>query len=441
MHSSMNRGISVKIVLVSALVLVLLLPLTRIRALVAERHDTQKEAQANVQESWGGPQTLIGPMLNVPSSTTADVANLTVHHVLPDSLVVNCRLETELRTKGLFQIPVYRAHLQIEGSFAAKDLAAFAEHGSDDLDWSQGYLSLYLDQARTLQPTIELRIADREATIEPPRHVSPFTKDALESPVDLSDLRMEDIRFSLVFDLHASESIHIAPIARSTQIEMTSNWNAPFFSGTQLPDSHTIDDDGFSARWRVGHYGRQYPSFWTGPKVTRAQIEENTCGVKLYVESSIYQISERSVKYAILFIVLTFFGFFLFELLAHLAIHPIQYGMVGIGLCLFYLLLLALGEHFPFGVAYFISTLAEIALVSCYAKSVLKSGGRAFIMAAILAAIYGYLWIVIIAVDYALLMGALALFGALALLMYLTRHIDWYALTQINSQPPPVPEP
>jgi inner membrane protein len=135
----------------------------------------------------------------------------------------------------------------------------------------------------------------------------------------------------------------------------------------------------------------------------------------------------------VLFFVLVFAVFFLFEILSKLKIHPLQYSLVGAALCLFYLGLLSLSEFIAFGFAYLAAAGATTALIWFYCGAVLKSGRRTLIVVGLLAAIYGFLYIALQLQDYSLLFGTAGLFAVLAAVFYVTRNIDWYGRDQIDS--------
>jgi inner membrane protein len=142
----------------------------------------------------------------------------------------------------------------------------------------------------------------------------------------------------------------------------------------------------------------------------------------------IYQKSYRAVHYGYLFVALTFALFFLYEVLAGLRVHPVQYGLVGIALTAFYVLLIALAEHIAFGWAYLAAASACVLLIGVYVRCVLGGLGRAQAMTSLMSALYASLYLVLGSEDYALLMGALLLFAVLAAFMLATRNLDWYAL-------------
>ena len=159
-------------------------------------------------------------------------------------------------------------------------------------------------------------------------------------------------------------------------------------------------------------------------------------GVELYTPADVYQQNERSGKYGILMIALVFVALFLFENIARVTLHPVQYLLIGLALALFYLLLLALSEHLGFAIAYLIAAVAAIALVAGYARAVLSSWRRAAAVALLQGAAYGVFFVLVRSEDVALLLGSLTLFAALALVMYLTRRMDWSAVASGRSPQP-----
>ena len=234
--------------------------------------------------------------------------------------------------------------------------------------------------------------------------------------------------FNFNVKLKGSEYINFVPVGKVTDIELSSDWNNPSFDGPFLPDSREIDDDGFTAHWNVLHLNRNYPQAWIG---AQHKVKDSAFGVNLLIPVDSYQKSERSIKYAILFIGLTFLVFFFIEIINKKRVHPIQYILVGLALCLFYTLLLSISEHTSFNIAYGISTLLTIGLISTYTKTVLKSNALTGLMGGILIILYLFIFIIIQLQDYALLMGSIGLFIILGLVMYFSRKIDWY---QINNE-------
>jgi inner membrane protein len=144
----------------------------------------------------------------------------------------------------------------------------------------------------------------------------------------------------------------------------------------------------------------------------------------------LYQLVDRALKYAIMFIGLTFVTYFLMEIVAKVRLHPLQYLLVGLANSLFYLLLLSLSEHIGFDKAYLLSAAASAALIIGYSAAVLVTKLRAVIMSAVLAGLYGFLYLTLMAESLALLAGSIGLWCVLGAIMFLTRKIDWYTTTE-----------
>ena len=143
---------------------------------------------------------------------------------------------------------------------------------------------------------------------------------------------------------------------------------------------------------------------------------------------NIYTQADRASKYGLLFVLLTFVGFFMFELIKQLPIHPIQYGLVGLAIAIFFLLLVSLSEHVEFALAYLVSSVACIGLLGVYLSAVLRSARRGAGFAAMLGLLYATLYGLLVSEDNALVLGAGLLFVILATIMLVTRKVDWYQL-------------
>jgi inner membrane protein len=213
---------------------------------------------------------------------------------------------------------------------------------------------------------------------------------------------------------------------------MSSKWRSPSFTGNFLPEKREITSDGFRAEWSVSQLNRNFPQSWSGETYA---IDNSAFGVKLYSPVDQYQKVTRAVKYAILFIVLTFMAFFLTEIFTGVLIHPIQYTLIGLAIILFYVILLSLSEHIPFLSSYAIASAGVIFLISAYAKSVLKGKRSAVIIGTILLGLYLFLYVTLQLEDFALLLGSVGLFAILAVVMYLTRRINWFDIGKRSVEP------
>jgi inner membrane protein len=232
-------------------------------------------------------------------------------------------------------------------------------------------------------------------------------------------------------DFNGSEGIFFAPFGVQNEATLKSNSPDVGFRGAFLPAERSLRPDGFDAKWKISYYGRDYPQSWTSrtgnERFTTQAVSNSLFGAQFLSILDAYRYVERSIKYGVLFLVLVFTTFFLFEVTARQKIHPFQYLMVGAALCLFYLLLLSISEFIGFSWAYLIAAVASIALITWYCRFFLGGGVRTLMIGAGLTGVYTFLYITLRQQDYALLMGAIALFIVLAIVMYVTRKVDWYA--------------
>jgi len=240
-----------------------------------------------------------------------------------------------------------------------------------------------------------------------------------------------DVTFSIPLDFNGSDGVFFAPFGVQNEATLKSNSPDVGFRGAFLPAERSLRPDGFDATWKVSYYGRSYPQAWTSrsgnERFNTSSVSESLFGAQFLSILDAYRYVERSIKYGVLFLVLVFTTFFLFEVTARQKIHPFQYLMVGAALCLFYLLLLSISEFTGFGWAYLIAAAASTLLITWYCRFFLGGGARTLMIGAGLTGIYTFLYITLRQQDYALLMGAIALFIVLAIVMYVTRKVDWYA--------------
>lgn len=411
------------------LVLLLTIPIRMVRATIGERQGRRDAASAEVGASWGGPQSVSGPRLVVPYTERwlevpkggEPIPRTRVRHAtfLPGSLDVRGKLSSSTLHRGIFEIPVFRIELALEGDFAP----SFSdwEIPPEDVDWRHAELVLELAEVRAVDRA-SLRWGEEEFGFEPGAGASEERPSAVH--VALGDRAQSASRFAIDLTLRGSERIHFAPFGQSTRVSLASDWPSPSFEGAWIPIERSVDRSGFEARWEISALGRGFPERWRSAEHGKA-IEASRFGVRLLTPVDAYRMAERSAKYATLFLGLTFATFWLFDVLASARLHAVQYLLVGAAQCLFYLLEISLAEHLGFGLAYALASAGIVALIASYAWAVLRSAGRAAIVAGVVVAIYGYLYVVLTNEDYALLAGSLALFVGLAVVMWLTRRVDW----------------
>jgi inner membrane protein len=299
-----------------------------------------------------------------------------------------------------------------------------------DILWEEAFVSLGLSDLRGLQQNVSVNWDGQEYQFNPGVETKDVIGNGISTrvPVRAGGAGAEDeLSFSLHLNFNGSSNLNFIPIGKSTKVNIRSDWANPSFAGAFLPDNREIRKDGFEASWEVLHLNRPYPQQFRG---AMSGITSSAFGVDLIVPVDEYQKSMRSAKYAAMFITLTFLIFFFVQILNGIRIHPIQYIMVGLALCIFYILLIALSEHLAFQLSYLISSVAIIGMVTLYSHTIARSVRVTSIIGLILVILYGFIYTILQMQDYALLMGSIGLFIVMAIVMYLSRKIDWFAINE-----------
>jgi len=429
-----TQTVTAKVLGIGALALLMTIPLLQVRELVSERQQLRSDAISHIAQGWGGKQVIGGPVLVVPTLRQLAVeGQLTPRwqtgseSVLADTLKQDVAMVVTTRSYGIYSAPVFVATVKIATQFRAQDVAQY-RHASD-ASWqgNKAELRLPIGDLRGLQEISELRVNGQPARFE-------SSADRLGHwptvvvPIDLDTLVDQPIDVQIVLKLAGTEALQLLPLARSADVTMRAPWSDPGFIGAALPLEHTIDTSGFSAHWHLLDLNRSYGQHWSdGDAGMNDALQASTFGVQLYQPVDVYQRNVRAGKYGLLFIAMTFVAFFLFEVLKRLRVHPVQYLLVGAALATFYVVLLALSEQIGFGPAYALAGSAVVLMVGGYAMAVLRARRAGALLGGVLGLIYATLYGLIAAEQYALLIGALVLLATVALMMYLTRRIDWYA--------------
>ena len=426
-----THPVATKIITIGLIVLVLMIPLMMLQGLISERTAMRDQAHATVANGWGGRLTIGGPMLRIPYDTTHKdkdgVVVVTRHqlYVLPADLNIDAKLdEPEPLHVGIYQVPVYQVKVKMTGSFDGKGLAPIIDPNGTYY-WSQTRLRLPLSDVRSVRELKQANFGDRNLKFGP-ADIGAFP--AIEAEVDLTAAYTGAVKaFAFDLKLAGSQALSLLPLAGVTRASVNSTWPHPQFNGAFLPADRSVSDEGFSAQWQVLEVNRDFPQNWIGGQVDDARMQASAFGVELFQSVDIYQRNERAVKYALMFIALTFLSFYAWELLSGLAIHPMQYLFVGLALSTFYLLLIALSEHLMFAAAYWLGAGALVALLGIYIAGALSSRKNGVIVAGLMGLVYGLLYMLVLSESYSLLMGAIALFAVLAVVMLATRNVRWYA--------------
>ncbi|HEX4960829.1 MAG TPA: cell envelope integrity protein CreD [Thermoanaerobaculia bacterium] len=429
----------VKMAAIGGLIVMLLIPLGMVSSLVSERQSRRQQMAKEVSDSWGRPQVLAGPVLTVPylvytrneKGVVTDTSTCFARF-LPETLKIEGNVDTERRNRGIFEVAVYRTALHWTGTFQRPSFEDWHVPPQDVL-WRDAYLAIGVPDMRGITSGVSLAWGRRTLQLAPGGGEPELWQSGLKVPVpDLAEGKPGDL-YAFGFDLgvNGSDALSFLPFGKETSVALKSNWPSPSFNGEFLPAQRAVRGTGFEALWHVSWFGRSYPQQWRESEAKElapaATLEASAFGLQLFQPVDAYQKTERSVKYGVLFLVLTFLTFFLYEQFNPFSLHPVQYLLVGFALCLFYLLLLSISEHSPFGFAYLVASVATVLLIGGYSVAVLRGALRAFLMTVVLGTLYGYLYVLLQLEDYALLLGSIGLFLILALVMYLTRRIDWSA--------------
>jgi len=423
-----SKTITWKAVLIGVITLLLLIPGAMIEELIRERKMRSEETISKINDVWSNDQTLTGPVLVIPYETTTvdNKKNAVVQrHMLnyaPEVLKVNGKLVPEIRHYGIYTSILYKSDLQIEGSFPSID---FSKIPNSRIIWDEAVVRIGISDLRGVTNNPDFILGGRHFSSEAGGSNDDVIGTGLViglknfSAVDAS----QKLTFTCPLKLKGSNSINFVPMGKTTNVKLSGAWSAPGFTGSFNPE-HSITDKDFHAEWNVLHFNRNIPERWVDKSV--ASFDETVFGVNLVNVVDHYQQNERSAKYAIMFILLTFVVFFFVEIFTGVKVHPIQYLLVGLALILFYSLLLSLSEQIGFGLAYLVASTAIIGMISLYAKSVFKSPRQSGILVLILAALYTYLYVVIQIEDIALLVGSIGLFIILGIIMFVSGKINWY---------------
>lgn len=426
----LRSSVILRMIIVAGMTLGLLIPTFFVQFLVEDRMERRDAAIAEVSQSWGGSQTLTGPILTLPYRNPEPGLGrppLTEYiHLLPSRLAIQATLSPEIRYRGIYEVGLYNASVNLQGEFPPLKAEQLGVDPAGIM-WNEASLRFGISDLKGVKEGLSLTLDGTKRESEPGVMPSDGIDTGITWRIKLSGNHGSH-PFSLTSNLNGSSEIRFVPVGEITRVSLDSPWNDPSFIGRNLPDKRTVDASGVRAEWNVLNLNRNYPQQWKGNKYN---LPESSFGMRLFLPVDEYQKTSRTIKYAILFIALTFLAFFISEIIARVILHPIQYALIGLSLVIFYVLLLSLTEHIPFNAAYTISSLLVIGLITLYSRWITHKHGIAFIIAIVLVILYTFLFVTLQLQDYALLVGSLGLFLVLLLTMYLTRNVDWFALNRI----------
>lgn len=443
------RTPSAKFFAIGVLTLALMIPLLFVLALTSDREQRRYEVTASVGQEWGGPQSVIGPVLVVPylvrtGAAQDGTATTALRHlaVLPDTFTASISATAEERSISIYSVPVFSSAVSAEGRFATVPVAAFGSNMTS-VQWDKAYIAVSIADLSGVEEA-SLSVAGAEKTFAPGLSADGAyaatgggaiaVPSGINAPLGWSG-PMPGFDFVLDLRIRGTDALRMAPTGRQSEIAMQSNWAHPNFAIGMLPSERSVASDGFTAKWRVPYLARTTPQTWIIEQEGTFYPGGALVGAGFVSPVDLYALVERALKYGVMFIGLTFLTVFMLETLSAGRIHLVQYCLVGLVLVMFFVLLLALAEQTGFGVAYLVASAATTAVVSVFVGAALQSRTRALLSAGSFAVTFGLLYAILRLEDLALLSGAVAGFVILTVVLFATRKVDWSGLGNRAAQP------
>ncbi|MFA5326287.1 MAG: cell envelope integrity protein CreD [Prolixibacteraceae bacterium] len=420
---------SVKMIIVSFLAILLLIPTFLIQEIIAERISLSEQVKSELYSQWGDKQVVAGPVLNVPFSYFEQKENSQgmierhgIAHCLPETLRTTGTLNPETRHRGIYKVVVYESKLRLEGTFVKPDLSQL-DIPEAQFKWDAAYFTIGVSDMRGIKNMPELVLNNQKYKVEPGVADTDLFNSGITIKTGATDLQ-QPLSFSIDLVLNGSADLSVEALGKSSEVLMKSNWADPAFTGGFLPTKRDINKDGFTAQWLVTHLNRNFPQQWADRKYN---THDARLGVELLIPIDHYQKAMRSVKYAILFIALNFIIFIFIEIQSKKRIHPFQYALVAFALLIFYVLLTSISEQIGFNPAYFISAIAVTTLISWYSYPILQDKKLVAWVTLLQTGLYLFLFVILQLQDFALLVGSIGLFIILAIIMRASQKIKWYS--------------
>ena len=434
----MGRKMLFKLLILGGISLVLLAVLGLIDGLAQERKGRLDAVELDIANSYAGMQQFGGPVFKVTYRAfwtdhlyneekdvwyDKEMSAVRSRLVFPSSCTYDGTMSVEERRRGIFKANTYQSKGRLSGRV---DFPSF-----ESLSWQENVQTelvsvdacFIVSDPRGLPTIPVLQWNDQTLSFSAGSALSRLDEGIHAEVPNPEDVFGQRFDFSTDLELNGTRQLRFIPIAEENHITLKSEWPHPSFFGDFLPDGRDVSAEGFSANWNVNALASS-----ARQNLENGNSYVQSFGVSLMDPIGLYSLTDRALKYGYLFIFITFAAFWLFEVLAALRIHPVQYSFVGLAQAIFFLLLLSLSEHIGFGVSYGLASLATIGLIVLYVCHILHSLVRGLLFGAMLALLYGVLYALLQSEDHALVAGSALLFGLITLVMMLTRKVDWYAL-------------
>lgn len=441
MNNIFGRGL-----IIAAITLGLLIPLAFVSDIVDERSNMRRMAVKDIASLWGESQKVSGPALVIPYKREYEVREtipdegdkmkivvrkaIAQEHrvILPKVVDFDAILHPQVRHRGIYEYVVYTSPIGIKGQFRLPRKDSFGEDVVE-VQWDKAWFTIGITDLRAITK-VDTLIWNGEPSpaYSPGGNINGLLGPGFHTQVALKQEEAgQDKDFSLAINLNGSGGLRFTTVGETTHIKISGDWPHPSFSGSLLPSSREIGDTSFSGQWNIPHLSRTYPQSGIlgqgdyGQK--SASITSFTAGVDLFETVSLYSQVNRSVKYGILFIGLTFVALLSFELVTRVRLHLMQYGLVGIAMTLFYLVLLSLAEHTSFLNAFIAASFISIAMNGLYITAAMRNKNKGLVITGLLTALYLLLYALLQMQEYALLVGTFMVLIVVGMLMFLTRNL------------------
>jgi inner membrane protein len=435
LNSKKGNNLLIKGIMVWVLIMVMLIPAHFVSELVEERQTRQEQVVNEVSGKWAGDQTVTGPVLMLPYLEEVTLKNneksivTKMAYILPDELKITSTIEPVEKKRSLYSVMLYHSTIRLNGKFGKLPLSDL-QIDPASVVWKDARIAIGTQDGTGIDDQGQVKWNGAQFTLDQGLPVNDVFTGGICGLVDVN--AADSSVFSISLSLNGAGKLYFSPVGKVTQLDMSAPWKDPAFDGKFLPVHSEVTKDKFSAQWKILPISHAAPKYW---KDHAQNLTKDAFGVRLIQTTDGYSRIHRSVKYAMLFITLTFVFFFFLEAINNRRIHPVQYLLVGAALTIFYTLLLSISEYTGFNIAYMIAAVAIISLVTFYVHGIFRKRRIIVGFAASITALYTYIFVIIQSEDYALLLGSVGLFIIMAVIMYFSRGIEWYPVPETPKSP------
>lgn len=444
----MKQMVITKIVMIAILCFLFVIGLGMVSMLISERKYYHDSVMDEIKETYVREQYIITPFLLLQNEQNQQILFADDNDIETSTSVSDSEYH-----RGIYHAISYHGQMAMVQNFNLKNF----DKNQDDINFVQNSpkntTGLKTNSAKKLSLIIaisDLRgVEPKEVMVGKSSYPVKFVHDGklpfAYMEADLSDLlnqNLQTLSTDIKISISGMDGIHILPLGENFSASLKSNWNEPKFFGGSLPVQKNLTNQGFTAKWQAGFIAQQNKSMLLGclknnencPNFESQHHNYQVIGTNFVQTNDTYIQTERTVKYALFLVLVSFGTFFLFEMVRGLRIHPVQYGLVASALLVFYVLLLSLAEYVAFALAYLMAASCCVALLGWYTSYVLNTKKRGMLFCAIVATLYGGFYVILSANSFNLLLGSVFCFVLIAVVMYVTRNINWYEIDtkQIN---------